>query len=258
MSFFKKIWANIYFRQLVYAGVGFIVLLFLLNIFLDFFTRHGESSPVPNFKGQSMDSVRMIAKQNHLRIEIVDSVFIPSYPRGTVFEQTPKAGVNVKKNRKVFLTMNLMAPKKIPMPNVVGYSLRQAKAELTTKGFQVGVLRYAPDIATNIVLAQEFNGQKINEGMMLPMGSHINLVLGLNSSGETTSIPNTVGLSYSVARDLIIESSLNMGSLHFDEKPKNITDTLDAKVYKQEPAYYSSNSAPLGSKVNLFLKSGKK
>lgn len=238
----------------MYAGVGVIAFIFLLNIFLNFFTRHGESSPVPDLKGLSMDSVEMIAKQNHLMLIVIDSVFVSSFPRGTVFEQNPKAGVHVKKNRKVFLTMNLMAPKKIPMPDVVNYSLRQAKAELTTKGFQVGKLHYIQDIATNNVLAQEYGGQRIIEGMMLPMGSKIDLVLGLNSSEERTSVPNTVGLTYTVARDLIIESSLNVGNLHFDQIPKNITDTLNAKVYKQEPAYSLSNYVSLGSSINLFLK----
>jgi beta-lactam-binding protein with PASTA domain len=189
---------------------------------------------------------------------VIDSVFVSSFPRGTVFEQNPKAGAHVKKNRKIFLTMNLMAPKKIPMPNVVNYSLRQAKAELISKGFRVGRLIYRYDIATNIVLSQEYQDRTIEEGMLLPMGTKVDLMLGLNSPSETTSVPNTVGLPYSVACDLITESSLNVGVLHFDEKPRNITDTLNSKVYKQEPAYYTSNYVALGSKINLYLKSDKK
>lgn len=258
MEFLKKLWNNVYFRQVLYAIGGFFVLIFLLHIFLNIFTRHGQSSPVPDFRGVSMDSVQRIAKENKLRLIVVDSVFVASFPRGTVFEQNPKAGVHVKKNRKVFLTMNLNAPKKVPMPNVVNYSLRQAKAELTTKGFQVGTIRYSPDIATNIVLSQEHNGKRINENMMLPMGSKIDLVLGLNSSEETTSVPNVVGLSYNAARDLIIESSLNVGKLNFDKAPKNITDTLNSIIYKQEPAYYSGNYVSYGRSISLFLKPDKK
>lgn len=254
MSFLKKLWSNVYFRNLIYAIAGVAVFVFMLNIFLNFFTRHGESSPVPDLKGLSMDSVQIVAKQNHLRIEVVDSVFVPSYPRGTVFEQNPKAGIHVKRNRKVFLTMNLTAPKKIPMPNVVNLSLRQAKAELITKGFQVGELKYRSNIATNIVLAQEFNGEKISEGMLLPMGTHVDLILGLNSTDEKASVPNTVGLTYSTARDLIIESSLNVGKLHFDQSVKTITDTLNSRVYKQEPSYSGGQYVSLGSRVTLHLK----
>ena len=51
--------------------------------------------------------------------------------RGAVFSQNPKPGSEVKKGRKVSLTINSVLPKKVTMPSLVGFSMRQAKAELS-------------------------------------------------------------------------------------------------------------------------------
>ena len=56
--------------------------------------------------------------------------------------------------RSIFLTINSIVPRKVVMPNLVGYSLNEARSELNNRGLTLGKLNYTQDIATNNVLRQ--------------------------------------------------------------------------------------------------------
>ena len=63
---------------------------------------------------------------------------------GVVVEQTPSAGEKVKKNRTIFFTINAYAAEQVQMPNLVDYSLRNAKVILESYGLELGDLIYIP------------------------------------------------------------------------------------------------------------------
>jgi beta-lactam-binding protein with PASTA domain len=243
----KKLWNNILVRHICLAAGLVLSLLIFSSIFLDMFTRHGKSSPVPDFTGKLLDSVLIIAGENNLRIEIVDSVFRIDAARGSVFMQNPEPGVHVKKNRKIFLTMNSFSPRKEAVPNVMEISLRQAKTELNAKGFRVGRLEYTMQHPYVEVFQQMYKGKRIEPGILLPVGEYIDLKLGMDSvSTVTLSVPDVVGLTKQAVEDLIIDNSLNY-ILAFDRKGiKTVTDSLNCVAYEQDPpagsvAYYGEN-----------------
>jgi hypothetical protein len=225
-----------------------IFLLIFSSVFLDTFTRHGKSFPVPDFTGKTLDSVLVIAKKHNLRIEIIDSVFRIDMPRGSVLLQNPESKTHVKKNRKIFLTMNSFLPRKESLPNVKDISLRQAKTELSARGFRVGKLEYSHQHRfTNDVFGQMYKGHEIEPGVLLPVGEYIDLKLGLDSlSYSTFTVPDVKGLTMHSVEDVIVENSLNY-ILTFDRKGiKTITDSLDCVAYEQSPpagsiAYYGDN-----------------
>jgi beta-lactam-binding protein with PASTA domain len=244
----KELWDNILLRNIFLTVILVILLLLFSNVFLKIFTRHGKFAPVPDFTGKVLDSVLIIAKKNDLRIEVVDSVFRVDVTRGSVLLQNPEPGTNVKKNRKIFLTMNSFSPRKEPLPNVKYVSLRLATTELITKGFRVGKLEYSYQHPyTNEVFAQMYNGREIESGVFLPVGEYIDLKLGLDSLSYTTFIvPDVKGLSKHSVENRIVENSLNY-ILVFDKKGvKTITDSLNCVAYDQDPpagsiAYYGDN-----------------
>jgi beta-lactam-binding protein with PASTA domain len=253
----RKLWNNILVRNIFFAMILVIFLLIFSSIFLDKFTRHGRSAPVPDFTGKSLDSVLIIAKKNSLRIEVVDSVFRIDIRRGSVFKQNPKPNTRVKKNRKIFLTMNSFSPKKEPVPNVKYLSLRLAKTELNTKGFRIGKLEYSSQHSpyTNNVSGMVYGGREIEPGIMLPTGEYIDLKLGLGTdslSRTTFIVPDVKGLLKQAAEDVIVENSLNY-VLEFDKKGiKTITDSLNSVAYEQNPP--AGSHADYGEKVRIKLK----
>ena len=137
------------------------------------------------------------------------------------------------------------------MPSLVGYSMRQAKAELARHGLTLGRLIYTRDIATNRVLRQQRGGVDIKPGTVLASGTTINLVLGLNPSDNMTYVPKLVGKQYLPAVDQTLESSLNVGKLHFDETVKTYADSVSAFVYQQRPS--ASEKVRMGTEVTLSL-----
>jgi beta-lactam-binding protein with PASTA domain len=243
----KKLWNNTLFRHACLAAGLVIFLLIFSNMFLDVLTRHGKSAPVPDFTGKFPDSVLLIAEKNNLRIEIVDSVFRINAPRGSVFMQNPEPGTHVKKNRKIFLTMNSFSPRKEAVPNVIEISLRQAKTELNAKGFRIGKLEYTSQYPYIEVFQQMYKGKNIEPGILLPVGEYIDLRLGMDSTSlNTFTVPDVVGLTMYAVEDAIIDNSLNY-VLTFDKKGvASITDNINCVAYEQDPpagatAYYGDN-----------------
>jgi beta-lactam-binding protein with PASTA domain len=159
----------------------------------------------------------------------------------------------VKKNRHVFLTVNSMTPRKVEMPDVTGFSLRQAKTVLAAKNLHVGKLNYVPDIATNNVLRQKYSGAPVAAGTEIPADSYIDLELGISGNSERTIIPQLIGYTFVEAKDALVEASLNSGKLHCDNTITSYADSLFARVYKQVPAFSESNIWTLGLKVDLWI-----
>ena len=125
-----------------------------------------------------MDEVDDVTSSRHLRYEVVDSVFSTEMPRGTVLKQNPKANSQVKKNRKIFLTLNAINLEMVSMPRLVGLSIRQARLALQNAGLILGDIEYRPDYAINNVLQQMHNDSVINEGTEITKGAVIDLVSG--------------------------------------------------------------------------------
>lgn len=250
---YYKIKSNPYITTTL-LGIGLALLMLLvLSIFLRFSTRHNDSFEVPKFQGLDHDEYILLARQSKLRIEVADSVYLTNHQPGTVIEQNPKPGTRVKTNRRVFVTIVAHTPKMTAMPDVVGFTLRQAKANLEQKGLKIGYLRFKNDLGVNNVLSQRFRGYEIEPGIMIPEGSEIELLLGSGMYGERASLPQLVGMQFDDAKHQIIEASLNIGTLRFDQTIKNYQDTLKARVYNQFPAYSIPNKIAFGTKINLWL-----
>jgi beta-lactam-binding protein with PASTA domain len=247
------IWRNFYLRHLVFVFCTVILLVLLVTLALRIVTRHGQTYPVPELSGMPFAEAQRLAKSKGMQVVINDSVYIAYKTRGMVIEQNPKSKARVKKDRKIFVTINALSAKRVDVPDVSGLSLRQAKATLEMHGLEVGNLSFAPDIAYNNVLRQQFRGATLRKGDKLVMGSRVDLVLGKNRSSVHTAVPQLVGLSFSSAKSSITEASLNVGQVRYDESVKNMTDSLESKVYLQYPSATDETTLEVGSTVDVFL-----
>ncbi len=239
------------------AGVVIFVLClsFAAGVLLKISTRHGKEISVPDFTNMKVSEASYTAAGEHLRIEVTDSVYIRRMGRGLVYSQNPKAGAKVKKGRRILLTINSVTPKKVQMPNLVGYSMRQAKAELLSRGLALGKLIYVSDMATNNVLRQLLGSREVRPGAMVESGSAVDLVVGLNEADSLRAyVPNVAGLKYMRAVDAVHDANLNVSRAVFDSSVRDYSDSLDAVVYKQAPSA-SESGAPvqMGSEVTIYL-----
>ena len=239
-------------KNIIKAAVFFLTLVIVAQIALKLVTHHGQMIEVPDLTSMSVDEARREASKDNLRTEVIDSIFVRRMEKGAVYSQNPKAGTLVKKGRRVMLTINAKHAKKVSMPNLVGYSMRQAKAELNSRGLALGKLIYVNDIATNNVLRQIYRNREIRPGVQIESGSEIDLQVGLNSDDNMTYVPNVKGMKYLRAVDAVHDNSLNIGRIVFDKTVKNYSDSLNAMVYKQTPGA-SKSPLLMGSDVTLHL-----
>lgn len=249
-------WYNSWFLKNIYcAGALILVLVLVFSLLLGVVTRHNQEIIVPEFTNTIINDANLLAKRSHLKLAIIDSIFIPRVAPGLVLKQSPRAGNKVKKNRRILITINSESPKMVKMPALVGYFLRQAHSQLTTSSLRVGKLIYVPDIASNNVLSQLYNGKPIESGASIPSESEIDLKLGLGSDDNTTYIPDLSNVTYSSVKAILVDNSLNIGRAIFDRTIESYTDSIEAVIYKQVPEA-STKPVPLGTSVTIYLKPG--
>jgi len=199
-----------------------------------------------------MEDAQRLASKDHLRLDVRDSVYVDIVDHGAVFSQNPLAGEMVKKGRRILIVINSEGIKTVAMPSLVGLSLRGAKTEITARGLKVGNLEYTTDMATNYVLEQKVGTRRVNPGEKLPLGSKVNLVIGVDPSEDFTYVPHLSGLTLDMASDELFDNSLNLASVSYDQSVVTPQDKLAAVVYSQSPA---ASNAPFsrGTRVSLYL-----
>ena len=233
-----------------------VITLYLVSIFigLSLYTHHGDSYAVPDFKGLTESQFKEVISQKGFRYTIIDSVHVQNLTPGSVVEQMPEPGALVKKNRTIHFTINALTAEKVQIPNLVDYSLRNAKVILESFGLKVGELIYAPSEYTNLVLGQHFEGKPVAAGTPVLKGSVIDLVIGHGLSSQRTNIPDLKGLSIYEAKQICQSTSLNIGAVMFDSGILSAEDTTMAFVWKQYPMPEEGSRLQLGSSIEIWLR----
>ena len=253
MDFPRFLISKQFFRHLGLAvGIGMLILVTVL-IWLRIYTHHGHTIMVPDLAGLTEEEVGDVTSSRDLRYEIVDSVYSSEMPRGTVIKQNPRASSRVKKNRKIFLTMNAVNPEMISMPQMVGLSIRQARLALQNAGLLLGDISYRPDYAADNVLQQLHGDSVINEGSEIRKGEVIDLVLGTGPSKEMTRIPDLVGRGLEEARITIADYFLNIGAVTYDESMATGEDSALAFIWRQYPEFDEFRRMNKGMEVDIWL-----
>ncbi len=166
------------------AVILVIIAMFGLNIWTD----HGKVQIVPDVRGCSVSEAERLLHGVNLKAEIVDSVYDNSAIRGSVIEQMPPAANRVKPGRTVYLTINAYSQRQITLPELVGISVRQARATLESLGFKdIRELRVPSDYR-DLVLAIKSMGVNMRAGTKIPLGSTIVIEVGEGYVEEADSI----------------------------------------------------------------------
>ena len=179
MNLLRFLISKSFFKQLFFAALC-SVFLFLVTYFgLNIITKHNNYQKVPELRGISLIKLSDILEKEGLRFEIIDSSrYMPSMKPLTVISHIPFAGREVKKNRKIYLTVNPSGYRKITLPNIIQITKRNAVSLLKSVGFEVGEYTYRDNIGKDMVLEVMHDGEIIEPGVLLPKTTKIDLVLG--------------------------------------------------------------------------------
>tara|TARA_B100000900_G_scaffold192609_1_gene162976 strand:+ start:458 stop:877 length:420 start_codon:yes stop_codon:yes gene_type:complete len=134
---------------------------------------------VPNLVGMSLSEIDVVISENNLRYEIIDSSFYnEEFDKNSVLEQIPLANIEVKKNRKIYLTINPSSIGDVILPEIIQLTKRNAVTILTALDLQIGEFIYENNIGKDMVLDVEIDGEMIKPGTIIPKKSKIDLILG--------------------------------------------------------------------------------
>lgn len=245
----KPLWLNIL------LGIGLIVFIwFLFAMSLNWITHHGVAKSVPAVTGKTLQEVQEILDDQGFELIIQDSIYNDTLQPGIVVKQVPEADAVVKVNRTVYLTVNRVIPPDVEMPNLIGYTFRNAEMVLKNMGLKLGDTTFRPDFAKNSVLEQSYNGNSISPGTKVKMGSTISLVIGSGVGNVDMAVPKLRGLTYMEARILLDAQGLILGSVIPDP---GVRDTAAAFVYRQSPETKTAEGLQFrirpGQMVDLWL-----
>ena len=246
----KFFWSNILLAIVILVLVVAVTLVWLRQ-----FTHHGEGVEVPNLSGMYVEEAELLLKEQHLGYEVIDSVYLKRVNPGEITEQSPSKGTKVKKNRKVYLTINAKGSRMIPVPELRNISYRQARITLTNMGFKVGEIEYRPSEFADLVMDIKLNDAPVVAGTKLSEGTELIMVVGTTESDQEVVIPKFQGITLQEARELAVNNDVIVGTLNYDVEPQNETEKALYYVYDQEPQYGELHRA--GKRVNLWLSKDK-
>jgi beta-lactam-binding protein with PASTA domain len=239
----RSLWLN-----LLTAAVLAVAVFAAFILSLNFLTHHGRSRSVPQVVGKTFAEAAKILDKEGFDIVIQDSVYIDSLPPRAIIKQVPESDAVVKVNRTVYLTVNRSVAPMIDMPNLIGFSYRNAIMNLSSIGLSADTT-YKSDFAKNSVLEQLYKDDPIAPGTKIRMGSRVTLVLGTGVGEMFYSVPNLVGRTYGEAKSVLEANGVNL----FVLSAQAVTDTLNSFIIDQEPKRYNEEGEPLRIRSGQFI-----
>ncbi|TNF42952.1 MAG: PASTA domain-containing protein [Bacteroidetes bacterium] len=253
MSLKDFLTSRVFLKHLILSILLVLIIIVFTLQRLKSYTQHGQSFPVPDFTGLTIQEIKPIAEQNDMQFEVIDSVHFDGAKPGVVVEQVPKANAKVKRNRVVLLTINSTVPEKVTLPKLTDISFRQAQALIENCGIVLGNISYEPSEYNNLVLKVEQNANELNQGDIIFKGSSVDLIIGSSSGNQDTPLPNLTGLTLTSADSLLKNNFLITGVVIYDGTVITTEDTLSAFVWKQYPSIKNARIVSLGTSVDLWF-----
>ena len=175
----KFLYSRIFIKQLFISIVIFALITLISIIFLFFYTGQTNYIKVPDLYGLNMSEVEKIMTKKKLNFEVSDSIFYdPAISPNTVVSQTPFKDKEVKKNRKIYLTINPSDFSNVIFPDLIQLTKRAAISQINALDLEMGSIKYVDNIGKDVVLEVKFNDSTIKSGQLIPKKSKIDLVLG--------------------------------------------------------------------------------
>ncbi|MBR7052512.1 MAG: PASTA domain-containing protein, partial [Bacteroidaceae bacterium] len=123
-----------------------------------------------------------------LEAVVADSGYNRQLPPGTILEQLPAAGSEVKSGRSIYLTINSTSAPMLVMPDIAdNCSMREAEARLSALGFKLSPAEFVPG-DKDWVIAVKCHGRYVMRGERLPAETYVTLVVGSGTTEDLDSL----------------------------------------------------------------------
>ena len=248
LSFLKH--KKFYIHFLIIIILIFIILWLTIRM-LGVYTRHGKVYDMPDLRGMTTEEAEQTYSKDYHFI-LIDSIYSKTEQPGSIVQQDPLPGSQVKHGRNVYYIIVAKTPEKTTMPNLNNLSLRQALVLLESSGLLVKELIYIDHFARNAICEQRYNGQVIKPGTELYKGESITLYVGYGTDRRNAKLPSLYGTPASDVKRILNMAGLNLGSEVYEDH-----DSIQyMKVSRMDPPYSQGSVRP-GTFVKVWYKSSR-
>ncbi|WP_025747059.1 Stk1 family PASTA domain-containing Ser/Thr kinase [Caldicoprobacter faecalis] len=203
-----------------------------------------EEVEVPRVVGLNEQDAKRILQEHNLTMKVVERRN-SSQEEGIILYQEPAEGIKVKPHSTVNVVVSL-GPRTIKVPNVIGFSQRDAEIALENAGLKVG----PPEYVESDMPADTVVRQSIEPNTEVVENTEIVLVISKKPEKELVEVQEYVGLKEEIARELIEGIGLKVGKVTKDynqEYPEGV-------VYRQNPQ--AGDVVEPGREVDLWVSLG--
>lgn len=204
-----------------------VVVIFLLLVLLDkvvmpWYVKLGAVETVPNVVGIPFAEAQKRLAKLGFEVKKGEPRFDDRYAAGTVVMQLPYGGSQTKQGRRIYLTLS-RGTELIPMPDLTGMLLREARINLMRNGFDIGEISYDHNdtIMKDLVFAQS-----IPSTVPTRPGALVNVMISRGPSTRFTMMPNLLSLDIDQARSRLENAGLVLGVVRYKEDPTFVKNTV--------------------------------
>lgn len=189
-----------------------IIIIFELLIMPNY-TRQDSGQYLVDVKGKRLNKAIEMIEAEDFKAIVSDTLYTNEVEEGIVMDQYPKPNMKVKAGRTVRLTIST-SEKLVPIPNLIGQSLRSAKISLQQIGLLIDTVytEYNPEYPKGTIAWQY---PKANDTMKKGLGLQITVSKGLPP--DFYQVPNVIGLSLSQAKEHLAKARLEAGKITYHE-----------------------------------------
>ena len=249
--------SGIFIRNFVGIAIFTGVCLFLLSMWMNWYTNHNEEYEVHEYVGLEFEDAKQLAEDRSFSMAIVDSIFLLGKKANIVLEQDPAANAMVKENRTVYVTISKSDPDIKILPNLTGgnddFFQYQRKCKRLGVRTKIKSKKFRSKLAENTILEVWYKGKNVSgdleDGVKVEMGSTVEFVVSERMS-TTVSVPDLRCKKFTEAEFIINNYNLNVGSVIDDP---TVTNRGSAYILKQVPRYSQNASMQVGEEIQLYL-----
>ena len=206
----------------------FCAIILVNNVIMPLIVRQGDLVVAPELIGRPLIEATRATSDLGLRLQATTERPDPEIPAGHVVDQTPVAGVDIKRGRTVEVVLSAGIDLKI-IPAFGGVTARQAELELERMGFFVDELI---EVHTNRVERGRVVGTHPGSGAVLPAGSRISMMVSLGPKPREFVMPSLIGRTPEEARLIAEGLGLVVRSMKYE---RGRSDILRDVVVVQDP-----------------------
>lgn len=238
----KLLNAKKHIRSLKWALMGLCTAMILLLCATAFVLTGGTRRlSVPEVVNTNLDAATARLESMGLSLEVAEKVYDDNTLPGTIVEQKPQQGTQVKNGETVSVVV-CMGPESAAVPDLDGMTQEEAANALAPLGLHVGVVTHRQDSdAPRGTVIEQYPEQ----GEVLENGGTVDLTL--SDQPLMRDVPNVLGKTLEETRQRLKEYDLQLGDVHYEYA----TGYDVGEVFRQSPE--SGTQLRQGDSVNVWV-----